>query len=40
MRDPVVVLKFGSSVLPDETALPAVLLEIYRRCGPAAAWSP
>lgn len=30
MRDPVVVLKFGSSVLRDEAALPAAVLEIYR----------
>lgn len=30
MSKPVVVLKFGSSVLADETALPAVILEIYR----------
>jgi homoserine dehydrogenase len=30
MSDPIVVLKFGSSVLADESALPAVVLEIYR----------
>lgn len=30
MREPVVVLKFGSSVLDDHGALPAVALEIYR----------
>ena len=30
MSDPIVVLKFGSSVLVDEAALPAVILEIYR----------
>jgi len=30
MSDPIVVLKFGSSVLADEAALPAVILEIYR----------
>ncbi|MCP4573784.1 MAG: homoserine dehydrogenase [bacterium] len=30
MLDPVVVLKFGSSVLDDHAALPAVALEIYR----------
>lgn len=30
MSDPIVVLKFGSSVLTDESALPAVILEIYR----------
>lgn len=30
MSDPIIVLKFGSSVLADESALPAVILEIYR----------
>lgn len=30
MSDSIVVLKFGSSVLEDESALPAVILEIYR----------
>jgi homoserine dehydrogenase len=30
MSDSTVVLKFGSSVLADESALPAVILEIYR----------
>ena len=30
MSDPIVVLKFGSSVLTDESALPTVVLEIYR----------
>lgn len=30
MRDPIVVLKFGSSVLSDPNALPAAVLEIYR----------
>ncbi len=30
MRNPIVVLKFGSSVLENHEALPAVVLEIYR----------
>ena len=30
MSKPIVVLKFGSSVLCDEAALPAAVLEIYR----------
>jgi len=30
MSNPIVVLKFGSSVLADEAALPTVVLEIYR----------
>jgi homoserine dehydrogenase len=30
MRDPIVVLKFGSSVLENHRALPAAVLEIYR----------
>ncbi len=30
MRDPIVVLKFGSSVLKNHDALPSVVLEIYR----------
>jgi homoserine dehydrogenase len=30
MRDPIVVLKFGSSVLENHDALPAAVLEIYR----------
>lgn len=30
MRDPIVVLKFGSSVLENRDALPAAVLEIYR----------
>ncbi len=31
MSKPIVVLKFGSSVLDDESALPAAVLEIYRQ---------
>jgi len=30
MSKPITVLKFGSSVLRDEAALPAAVLEIYR----------
>ena len=30
MRDPIVVLKFGSSVLESHEALPSAVLEIYR----------